>query len=165
MKRNQRSLIGNSPIGKIILCISSKLPGGITGTKLKWLNNYVSLHFGGETYCFCPTRLSVCLSVRLSVCQSHSLSAQLLWNYWTEFHETWKVVRTPYVVVYITRKFLSPEFCGSYAPLNLEICRNVLLKQLISATPLKLLNRISWNLVGSKDTIRSCAFYQEILIP
>jgi hypothetical protein len=30
---------------------------------------------------------------------------------------------------------------------------------------LKLLNRISWNLVGSKDTICSCAFYQEILIP
>ena len=31
--------------------------------------------------CFCP----VCPSV----CPSHSLSAQLLWNYWTEFHETW----------------------------------------------------------------------------
>jgi hypothetical protein len=29
------------------------------------------------------------LSCRLSVCPSHSLSAQLLWNYWTEFHETW----------------------------------------------------------------------------
>ena len=22
-------------------------------------------------------------------CPSHSLSVQLLWNYWTEFHETW----------------------------------------------------------------------------
>jgi hypothetical protein len=31
-------------------------------------------------------------------------------------------------------------------------------------TPLKLLNRISWNLVDSKDTISSCAYYQEILI-
>jgi hypothetical protein len=58
----------------------------------------------------------------------------------------------------------SPEFCGSYAPLNLEISRNLLLKQLVSATPLKLLNRISWNLVGSKDTICSCANHQEILI-
>jgi hypothetical protein len=28
-----------------------------------------------------------------------------------------------------------------------------------------LLNRISWNLVGSKDTICSCAYYQEMLIP
>jgi hypothetical protein len=51
------------------------------------------------------------------------------------------------------RKFWSPEFCGSYAPLNLEISRNLLLKQLVSATPLKLLNKISWNLVGIKDTI------------
>jgi hypothetical protein len=34
----------------------------------------------------------------------------------------------------------------------------------VSATPLKLLNRISWHLVGSKDTICSCAYYQEIVI-
>ena len=65
--------------------------------------------------------------------------------------------------MHITRKFWSPKFCGSYAPLNLNIFRNILLKQLVSATPLKLLNRISWNLVGSKDTICSCAYYQEIL--
>jgi hypothetical protein len=57
-------------------------------------NNYVSPHFGEETYCFFP----VCLSVT----------------------------------------------------------------QFVSATPLKLLNRISWSLVGSKDTIFSCAYYQEI---
>jgi hypothetical protein len=36
--------------------------------------------------------------------------------------------------------------------------------QFVRATPLKLLNRISWNLVGSKDTICSCAYYQVILI-
>jgi hypothetical protein len=36
--------------------------------------------------------------------------------------------------------------------------------QFVSASPLKLLNRISWNLVDSKDTICSCAYYQEILI-
>jgi hypothetical protein len=40
----------------------------------------------------------------------------------------------------------------------------ILLKQLVRATPLKLLNRISWNLVGSKDTLCGCAYYQEILI-
>jgi hypothetical protein len=57
-------------------------------------NNYVSPHFGGETYCFFPVRLSV--------------------------------------------------------------------TQFVSATPPKLLNRISWSLVGSKDTIFSCAYYQEI---
>ena len=69
-----------------------------------------------------------------------------------------------HTVVHITRKFWLPEFCWSYAPLNLEISQNLLLKQLVSATPLKLLNRISWNLVGSKDTICSCAYYQKILI-
>jgi hypothetical protein len=47
-------------------------------------------------------------------------------------------------------------------PFELKNFRNILLKQLVSATPLKLLNRISWNLVGSKDTI-CCAYYQEIL--
>jgi hypothetical protein len=43
-------------------------------------------------------------------------------------------------------------------------CPSVCPSQFVSATPLKLLNRISWNLVGSKDTICSCAYYQEILI-
>jgi hypothetical protein len=38
--------------------------------------------------------------------------------------------------VHITRKFLSSEFCGSYAPLNLKISRNILLKQLVTTTPL-----------------------------
>ena len=71
-------------------------------------------------------------------------------------------MRTPYVVVHIPRKFWSPEFGGSYGPLRLEISRNILLKQLVSTTPLKLLKRISRNLVGSKGIICSCAYYLEI---
>jgi hypothetical protein len=43
-----------------------------------------------------------------------------------------------------------------------SVCLSV--TQFVSATPLKLWNGISWNLVGSKDTICSCAYYQEILI-
>jgi hypothetical protein len=50
-------------------------------------------------------------------------------------------------------------------PFELNNFRNILLKQLVSTTPVRLLNRISWNLVGSKDTICSCAYYQEMLIP
>jgi hypothetical protein len=34
----------------------------------------------------------------------------------------------------------------------------------MSVTPLKLLSRISWSLVDSKNTRSSCAYYQEILI-
>jgi hypothetical protein len=39
---------------------------------------------------------------------------------------------------------------------RLSVCLSVSLSvtQFVSATPLKLLNRISWNLVGSKDTIQ-----------
>ena len=49
-----------------------------------------------------------------------TLSLQLLWNYWSDFHETWYVDRTSYGVMHIGRKFCSPHFCGSYAPWNLE---------------------------------------------
>ena len=77
---------------------------------------------------------------------------------------SWNLLLKQLVIVHFTRKLWSPKFCGSYAPLNLKISPNILLKQLVSVTPLKLLNRISWNLVGSKDTICSCAYYQEILI-
>ena len=71
-----------------------------------------------------PTLVGRHIVFVLSVCPSHSLSAQLL----------------------------------CYAPLNLEISQNLLLMQFVSATPVKLLNRISWNFVGSKDTICSCAY-------
>jgi hypothetical protein len=53
---------------------------------------------------------------------------------------------------------------NTLCPFELRDFPNLLLKQLVSATPLKLPNRISWNLVDSKDTICSCAYYQEILI-
>jgi hypothetical protein len=60
----------------------------------------------------------------------------------------------------ITRTFnyVSPHFGGRHIVFVLSVT------QFVSATPLKLLNRISWNLVGSKDTICSCAYYQEIVI-
>jgi hypothetical protein len=61
--------------------------------------------------------------------------------------------------------YVSPHFCGEtycFCPVHLSVCPSV--TQFVSTTPLKLQNRISWNLVGSKDTICSCAYYQEILI-
>ena len=47
--------------------------------------------------------------------------------------------------------------------LNLEIWQKW--KILVNATPLKPLNRISWNFVVMKDIICRCAYPQEILIP
>ena len=52
-----------------------------------------------------------------------TLSLQLLWNYWSIYHETWYVDRRSYGVMHIGRKFWSPHFCGSYAPWNLENIR------------------------------------------
>ena len=62
---------------------------------------------------------SVCQSICLSV-HPKILSSQLLWNYCSNYHETWYVDRTSYVVMHIDRKFWSPHFCGSYAPRNFE---------------------------------------------
>jgi hypothetical protein len=118
------------------------------------LNFYVSPHFGGETYCFCPVRLSVTQFVSATPLK---LLNRISWNlvgskdticscaYYQEILISWNLW----------------ELC----PFELKISRNILLKQLVSTTPLKLRNRISWNLVGSKDTICSCAYYQEKLIP
>ena len=52
-----------------------------------------------------------------------TLSLQLLWNFWSIYHETCYVDRTSYGVMHIGRKFSSPHFCGSYAPWNLENIR------------------------------------------
>ena len=52
-----------------------------------------------------------------------TLSLQLLWNYWSIYHETWYVDITSYCVMHIGRKFWSPHFCGSYASWNLENIR------------------------------------------
>jgi hypothetical protein len=65
------------------------------------------------------------------------------------------------MIAYLFQYYASPHFCGEtycFCPVCLSVT------QIVSATPLKLLNRISWSLVGSKDTICSCAYYQEILI-
>ena len=89
-----------------------------------WLGDVLILVFG----------LSVWPCVCHKVCQCNSSQTQ------TEFCEMWSVARASYVVVHITRKFWSPNFCRSYAPLNLEIYqKSHKLPCLVSAT-LKLLN-------------------------
>ena len=65
---------------------------------------------------------SLRLSVRPSV-RPKIMSSQLLWNYWSNYNETWYVDRTSYVVMHIGRKFWSPHFCWSYVPWNLENIR------------------------------------------
>ena len=60
------------------------------------------------------------------------------------------------------------SFCLGAMPLflNFKIWRKwkILLKQLVSTTPLKPLNRIAWNFVVMKDIMCRYAFLQEMLI-
>ena len=65
-----------------------------------------------------------------------------------------------------TGNFDSIFFLGFTPFLNLEIWRKwkILLKQFVSTTPLKPLNRIAWNFVVMKDIMCRYAFLQEILI-
>ena len=68
-------------------------------------------------------RPSICPSICPSVCPSirpKILSSQLLWNYWSNYHETWYVDRTSYGVMHIGRKFWSPYLCWTYVHWNLE---------------------------------------------
>ena len=67
---------------------------------------------------------------------------------------------------YFTRNFDSIFSFRIMPFLNLEIWPKwkILLKQSVSATPLKLLNRISWNLIVLKDSMCRFAFLQEMLI-
>ena len=70
--------------------------------------------------------------------------------------------------MHIHRKFWFHFFLGFTPFLNLEIWPKwkilLLLKQLVSTTSLKLLNRIAWNFVVMKDIMCRYAFIQEMLI-
>ena len=65
-----------------------------------------------------------------------------------------------------TGNFDSTFFLGVTLFLNFEIWRKwkILLKQLVSTTPLKPLKRIAWNFVVMKDIMCRYAFLQEMLI-
>ena len=65
-----------------------------------------------------------------------------------------------------TGNFDSIFFLGVTPFLNLKIWPKwkILLKQLVSATPLKLLNRIAWNFVVMKGIMCRYEFIQELLI-
>jgi hypothetical protein len=104
-------------------------------------------------HCFCPVRLSVTQFVNATPLK---LLNRISWNL-VDSKDT--ICSCAYY-----KDILIALILWELCPFELKISTNILLKQLVSATPLKLLNRISWNLVGSKDTICSCAYYQEILI-
>jgi hypothetical protein len=117
-------------------------------------SNYVSPHFGGKHIVFV-------LSVRLSVTQFVSATSLKLLN-----RISWNLVGSKDTICSCAyyQEILVAWILWELCPFELRNFPNILLKQLVSTTPLKLLNRISWNLVGSKCIICSCAYYQVNLI-
>ena len=74
--------------------------------------------------------------------------------------------------IVLTQKYLlfipHATSCGGYNVFDLSVSQSVSPLSLgffASATPLKPLNRIWWNLVVMKDIMFRCAYPQEILIP
>ena len=106
--------------------------------------------------CFWP----VCQSVSTSVRQS--IFCVCLSNRSTEFRETLNLLRTLCVDVHISRNFLFIFFPGGYAPFQHRNLTKI--EYTVSATPLKPLNRISWNFVVMKDTLCRWAYSQDINI-
>ena len=95
--------------------VQNEILYNILSRKFELMANIFTCVAEGESRSRSALTPSVCPSVRSSVCPSvrpKILSSQLLWNYWSNYHENWYVDRTSYVVMHIGRKFLW-ELCPS----------------------------------------------------
>ena len=70
----------------------------------------------------------------------------LLCNWWTEFDETWQETSTQRPL---------PRLCFSFRSGNKDYCSGFWLAEIISTSPLQLLNEFWWNLTGSKYSASS----------
>ena len=73
----------------------------------------------------------------------------LLWNWWMEFNETWQEARSQRPL---------PSLCFSGRSEKQDGCPGLWLAETFSTFPLKRLNRIQWNLTGSKISTSSTKF-------
>ena len=73
----------------------------------------------------------------------------LLWNHWTEFNKTWQEARS---------KRPLPSLCFSGRSEKQDGRPGFWLAKTFSTSPLKPLNRIQWNLIGSKISTPSTKF-------
>ena len=92
-------------------------------------------------------------SVRPSVCPSSVVNFShfrlLLWNCWTEFNETWQEARSLRPL---------PSLCFSGRSEEQDGCPGLWLAKTFSTSPLKPLNGIQRNLIGSKISTSSTKF-------
>ena len=73
----------------------------------------------------------------------------LLWNHWTEFNETWQEARSQRPL---------PSMCFLGRSEKQDGRPGLWLAETFSTSPLKSLNRIQWNLTGSKISTSSTKF-------
>ena len=73
----------------------------------------------------------------------------LLWNCWMEFNETWQEARSQRPL---------PSLCFSGRSEKQDGRPGLWLAEIFSTSPLKPLNRIQWNLTGSKISMSSTKF-------
>ena len=85
----------------------------------------------------------------LSVVVNFSHFRLLLWNRWTEFNETWQEARSQCPL---------PSLCFSGRSEKQDGRLGLRLAETFSTSPLKLLNRIQRNLIGSKISTSSTKF-------
>ena len=73
----------------------------------------------------------------------------LFWNRWTEFNKTWQEARSQCPL---------PSLCFSGRSEKQDCRPGLWLAETLSTSPLKPLNRIQWNLTGSKNSMSSTKF-------
>ena len=73
----------------------------------------------------------------------------LLWNHWTEFNDTWQEARSQRPL---------PSLCFSGQSEKQDVCPGLWLAETFSTSPLKRLNGIQRNLIGSKILTSSTKF-------
>jgi hypothetical protein len=133
---------------------------------------FASVHFEMGGYII--IKIDYCDAIYSSICQC-SLWDGRIYNYWKKIIVIQLILRpSRYSWNIVESGDKHQTIDSSVFTLRWEICYcsnnswymyvYIYVSPPLFATPLKLLNRISWNLVGSKDTICSCAYYQEILI-
>ena len=88
-------------------------------------------------------------SVRPSVVVNFSHFRLLLWNRWMEFNKTWQEARSQRPL---------PSLCFSGRSEKQDGRLGLWLAETFSTSPLKPLNRIQWNLTGSKISTSSTKF-------
>jgi hypothetical protein len=103
-----------------------------------------------------PENCSAYVPMILKEFCSSKINGLVMKNFFREIVTLW--YSCTYIYIQVSVRDITLECLERHIVFVLSVL-SICPSQFVSATPLKLQNRISWNLVGSKDTICSCAYY------